>query len=95
MKTDSNLGLKSLVALRGADFRKFYAMLEKFAADIGFNEMNGDRLCDWEITADLFTDVGFSADEASALVFIIADGAQNLTAIDNWFAMNKKAVSLL
>lgn len=93
---NEKLGLKTLVALHTARWSDFYSKLEKLASDIGFSVRSGDKFSDFEITAADFVAAGFSADEAAALMFIVAsEGANDHDGIDRWLVNNRRAVALL
>jgi hypothetical protein len=97
MKTTINetTGLKTLIAIKNARFMEFSKMLDVFADGIGFKNNGYDKFSEFEIEASDFTKAGFSADEAAALLFIVAEGAENLDEIDGFLARNKTAIALL
>ncbi len=91
---NEKLGLKTLVALHQARWMDFSKRLDAYASEIGFDNKN-EKLSNFEVVAEDFVKAGFSEDEAAALLFIVADGADNLDEIDQWIARNKKAVAYL
>lgn len=88
-------GLKSLTLLQKNSWKIFSAKLDAFCAEIGFSTKFSDSLSDFEVTAANFKAAGFSADESAALLFIVADGADDMDGIDRWIINNRRAVALL
>ena len=93
--TNEIKGLKSLAAAHKHYFVSFYGKLEIFASSIGFSVKAGDTFADFDITAADFTAAGFTTDESTALLFIVADGATDLDGIDRWIIHHRAAVALL